>query len=225
MIRTLSIILISSLLSLSCNPYKKFQEITNINIETYPSRKITLEVDTLNIRVRRILNNLGNEEKVDFINKMKKSKIERIKDIKADTSKITRIFISGNENHVVFHGKEKTVLINLSDKYDEVDFYFESMDSIYKKIEIGSLDRNTGNQKVKIAYPDLKRFAILDLDTSYSSIHIYASSIRPKLKLKNNSHKEKFTNESPSSAPETIEVLSEEGIHIYYEIPNKNRSW
>lgn len=219
--RTLSIIIIYLLLSSSCVSYKGFQEITNVNVEAYPTRNISIKLDTLDKRVTKIWNKLKNDEKKDFMSKIEDSRIERIKDIKADTSEITRIYLSGNEDHVVFYGKDRNDLTNLSARYEELDFYFESCDSIYKKIEIGTLDRNTGVNKVKIRYPDLKRFAILDLDTRYSSIHIFASSIRQKLELENDSLRAGVKRDSIPPLPDFIEVVNEEGIYIYYEIPKR----
>ncbi|WAC02966.1 hypothetical protein N7U66_04875 [Lacinutrix neustonica] len=223
--RTLPIFLIFLLLSLSCKPHKDFQKITNINVEAYPTRNISLELDTLDKKVMSVWRNLTNDKKKDFRNKFKESRAERIKDIEADTSNMTRIYLTGKENHVIFEGKDRTDLTNLSDKYEEVDYYYESMDSIYKKIEIGILDRNTGNHKVKIIYPDLKRFAVLDLDTKYSSIHIYTSSIRPKLKIENGTLKNEIINDSIPAIPDSIEVLVEEGVYIFYEIPKRKHSW
>jgi hypothetical protein len=223
--RTLTIFLIFLLLSLSCKPHKNFQRITNINVEAYPTRNISLELDTLDKKMMSKWRKLTNDKKKDFRNKFKESRIERIKDIEADTSNMTRIYLTGKENHVIFEGKDRVDLINLSDKYEEVDFYYESMDSIYKKIEIGLLDRNTGNHKVKIIYPDLKRFAVLDLDTKYSSIHIYASSIRPKLKIENDTPKNEIITDSITTFPDSIEILIPEGIYIFYEIPKRKHSW
>jgi len=217
--RTLSIIIIPLLFCFSCKPYKGFQKITNIKVEALPARHISINQDSLEKTVQKYnWRKLRNISKEDLMNKIKKTRIEKIKDIKADTSNITKLYLTGTENHVILYGKNKTDLNNLSDSYDAIDWQYESNDSIYSKIEIGRLDRNTGNSKLKIIYPELKRFAILDLDTRYSSIHIHASAIKPKLKLENTTHRDTNTN---YPVPDFIEVIPDEAIYIFYEIPNR----
>lgn len=210
-------------LTFSCKPYKGFREITNINVKAYPQRNISLELDTFDRRVRRYWRNSNSDEKKAFLKTFKESRIRLLKSIEADTSKITKVYVSAHENHIIFYGKSRNEFKNLNTKYEDVDFIFESMDSIYNKIEIGILDRNTGNSKVKIIFPNLKRFAILDLDTNYSSIHIYTSSIKSKLELELDSeiNKNKVSNDSIYPIPNTIEIVNEEGIYIFYEIPSK----
>lgn len=190
------------------------------DVEThFEKRDIGETLDTINGKFGNYWKILNQEEKSLAI----KSFEERKNDIQADSSKSTILYLTGKENNVIVEIKgRKKSFTGLRSGFKTIDY--ETMDSIYDRIEIGKLERNSGNKTVKIIYPDLMRYLLLEIDTSYSSILIWASTIYPMEKSEEEISDNEKTNIS-TEIPDFIEVMDEELVNVYYEIPKRKHSW
>jgi hypothetical protein len=192
----------------------EFQIIKNVETH-FEKRDIGQTLDTINGKFGNHWKNLSQKVKSLAIKYFE----ERKKDIQADSSKSTILYLTGKENNVVveINGRKKS-FTGLRSRFKTIDY--ETMDSIYKRVEIGKLERNSGNKTVKIIYPDLMRYLLLEIDTNYSSILIWASTIYPIEKSEDEISANEKTNIS-TQIPDFIEIMDEELVNIYYEIPKK----
>lgn len=210
-------------MSFSCRSNKGFEQITNIESQYASRENIPLEVDTLDLKFLRLWSYGADTSKQEFANKIKKINEYQIKNIEADTSKVTKVLLTGSEKHIIFKAKKRIGLTNLTTKYEDIDILHESNDSIYNKIELVTLPRNSGITNVKIFFPAKEKYAAIDLDTKYSLIHIYTCAIKPISKKIDNSPKEEITRDTMFTAPKIIEIITKEGIYVYHEIPFRKK--
>ncbi|MEM6892816.1 MAG: hypothetical protein AAF554_03935 [Bacteroidota bacterium] len=206
-----------------------YREITNDSIHSYSQeRTVSLELDTLDLRVRRFWKNLSTEEKKSFKLEFKESRIARQKDIAADTSNFTKIY---------YFGKKENVELKINGKFLKPErslseYHSESIygDSIFK-IRLGKIPRYSKVESTKMYLNNLRRTIELKIDPKYSLIEIEVSHIRSKTEIlqseKNLRHIQKKITKSdkPPKLPETIEVLEDEIVSVTHKIPKRNHSW
>ena len=224
--KTLFLSLILFIPNLSCKVYR---EITNDSIHSSSQKRtVSLELDTLDSRIRRLLINLSTEEKKNFKIKFNKSRLARQKDIEADTSNFTKIY---------YFGKKENVELKINGKFlkpeqSMSEYHSESIygDSIFK-IRLGKIPRYSKVESTKLYLNDLRRTVELKIEPKYSLVEIEVSHIRSKTEIlqseKNLREIQKKIRKSdkPPEPPKTIEVLEDEIVSITHKIPKRNHSW
>ena len=183
--------------------------------------------DTVNIKQSRIALK-WKILKPEIKEKIRNNISEKKKDIKSDTTKLTKIY---------YVGKKENVKLKVNGKFlkptsSSPQFQYESIygDSIFK-IDLGTVQRYTKIRNSKLIFNDLRRVANIKLDTEFSIIDIEVEHIRNLIDIleserefEEGAKKIKESGKEPE-IPDTIEVLEDEVILIKHKIPKRKQSW
>lgn len=183
--------------------------------------------DTVNIKKSRIALK-WKILKPEVKEKIRTNIAEKKKDIKSDTTNLSKIYYVGKKENVELkiNGRLLKPTVSLA-KFQYISIYG---DSIYK-IDLGTISRYSKVKSAELILKDLKRRAELKIDSKYSLINIEVEHIRNltdilewERRFEENAKKIKESGKVPE-IPDTIEVIEKEVVLIKHKIPKRKHSW